>query len=568
MTIPKFSLIPSGKKVDKLYSPLPADGGCDFTYIRTYEGTYTDKDGLIKTAVAGEPRFDYRNTERVTEKNILRFSTTNPSLIYAGGISGVENTLATTPLGNTTERDGGMILDITLSGTISHEFQHTLLEALTVGETYTLSIWIKSAFTSDFQLGYVDNFTAIESINAVPSGLDEWERLTHTFTVPAGVVTLPRIRFNGYSNGNDGETFQLWGMQLEIGDEATDYDESFYPSYKYNRGLLKCPELLMEYAHQNLVKYSNDFSTSWTLTNVARTLNATISPTGEMNGVEIKNTNPSNCMIYQAISCTASTEYTISFWVKLGSMPRNRFRAMLYDETNAAYFEDDLMPYDLKTDEWTRITHTVTTPVGCLSFRLYPFRNNSFSEMEGLTYYLYGAQVELGAVATSYIHNVDNTQNTRALDRVNPVTGVDVTSPDWTVFLDINLDEAFESTNRLSIGDGTTNNNIQLLHIDSLNSVRTAVYIGGSSTGYTYDADLGTIGRRVKVAMVSTAEGYDAYFNGAFAISKTSGRVDTSSYSDIGLDNGTSNYTNGRIREFSYYDTNLSPAELIELTTL
>lgn len=49
----------SGFKVSKAYSVKPSDGTGDFTVDRNSTATYVDKDGLIKTAQANEPRFDW-----------------------------------------------------------------------------------------------------------------------------------------------------------------------------------------------------------------------------------------------------------------------------------------------------------------------------------------------------------------------------------------------------------------------------------------------------------------------------------------------------------------------------
>jgi hypothetical protein len=46
-------------KVSKMYSVIPEDGTGDFTVSRNGTATYFDKDGLLKTAAADEPRFEF-----------------------------------------------------------------------------------------------------------------------------------------------------------------------------------------------------------------------------------------------------------------------------------------------------------------------------------------------------------------------------------------------------------------------------------------------------------------------------------------------------------------------------
>lgn len=52
-----LALIPSGKKVGKVYAQVPTDGSGDGTFERDYEATYIDENGVIQTAAADVPRF-------------------------------------------------------------------------------------------------------------------------------------------------------------------------------------------------------------------------------------------------------------------------------------------------------------------------------------------------------------------------------------------------------------------------------------------------------------------------------------------------------------------------------
>jgi len=59
MSKPSLALIPTAYKAGKLYSVLPENGSGDFDVSRNGTGTYIGEDGLIKTALANEPRFEY-----------------------------------------------------------------------------------------------------------------------------------------------------------------------------------------------------------------------------------------------------------------------------------------------------------------------------------------------------------------------------------------------------------------------------------------------------------------------------------------------------------------------------
>jgi hypothetical protein len=56
---PSLALIPCAFDTGKLYSVLPEDGSGDFTVSRNGTAAYFDKDGILRTAQAHEPRFDF-----------------------------------------------------------------------------------------------------------------------------------------------------------------------------------------------------------------------------------------------------------------------------------------------------------------------------------------------------------------------------------------------------------------------------------------------------------------------------------------------------------------------------
>jgi hypothetical protein len=59
MSRPSLALFPCAYDTGKLYSVLPDTGAGDFTVSRNGTATYFDKDGVLKTAAANEPRFDF-----------------------------------------------------------------------------------------------------------------------------------------------------------------------------------------------------------------------------------------------------------------------------------------------------------------------------------------------------------------------------------------------------------------------------------------------------------------------------------------------------------------------------
>jgi len=100
---------------------------------------------------------------------------------------------------------------------------------------------------------------------------------------------------------------------------------------------------------------------------------------------------------YQSVTVTASTEYTLSHFVRLGTLPASDFKIALYDETAGSFIVQDVVPtfaLGLSADSFTRYTYTFTTPVGCTALRVYGIRNTNV--VTGGTVYFYDMLLETG----------------------------------------------------------------------------------------------------------------------------------------------------------------------------
>jgi hypothetical protein len=74
---PLLLMLPNSGKLSKLYSVLPEDGSGDFTVVRNGTARYFDKDGLLKTAPANTPRFEFNPLNRQYRGLLVENSTTN-----------------------------------------------------------------------------------------------------------------------------------------------------------------------------------------------------------------------------------------------------------------------------------------------------------------------------------------------------------------------------------------------------------------------------------------------------------------------------------------------------------
>ena len=200
---------PNGKKAGKLY----ALKGADLDVVRATTATYVGADGLIKTALANEVRFDYSNA---TCPIILDEPQRTNLLLQSNNftISNWTKTNATVTANASSSPDGTMNASrVTATGLSS------VLQVLTMtnGTTYTISVWIKSAGTGKNTLRLVQQANRTLNITAT----NEWIRYTYTFTNTYATATQTNGILRDTLN-NDFDVY-VYGFQLEEGSNATSY---------------------------------------------------------------------------------------------------------------------------------------------------------------------------------------------------------------------------------------------------------------------------------------------------------------------------------------------------------
>lgn len=222
-------------------------------FSRSSVGTYFGSDGLIKTAAADEPRFDFDPITHVCKGLLIEEGRTN-LLTYSEQFDNAAWTLAaTTVTANAiTAPDGTTTADriVETVSTSGHNFRRSYtLAALT---TYTVSYFVKAGERSAFTFLVFDSASAlaawavnlatgeiVQTITSLPSTCviqalkDGWYRVAVSFTAtaaPSGSYFDLRLSdrwvpsSSGQSYTGDGASgLYAWGAQLEAGSFPTSY---------------------------------------------------------------------------------------------------------------------------------------------------------------------------------------------------------------------------------------------------------------------------------------------------------------------------------------------------------
>lgn len=422
------------------------------TFTRTQTGniaTYTGYDGLIKYAGPDEPRFDHRVTKRT---NLLKYSQEiDFALNWTGsGGSTITADAVIAPDGSQTAEE------IYISSWILQ----TYVDA-EPSTTYTFSVWLKSpGDTQSVPIWFEETDKIAETTVTVTN---EWQRFSLT-----GTSTSSPNNFRPSIRGP--RTLYVWGAQLEVGSEPTEYIAT--DNQYTTRTKVESVGLLLETSRQNFITTSN--MSNWSYIGFTGRSLDSVGPDGVANSAisltEVTGTNPGQYVIYGDHNVSNNNQtFTHSVFVKpvssynwqlnvhnIGSAGNtSNFSVILNTNTrqfttatgglNSPTLED--YGYQELSGGWFRIWATCNVgnsdqTSSSLRFHVRPLNANQSSNYTGtgaLTGYVFGAQIELGNYLTSYVPTSGSTI-TRPTDALS-ITGSEnfssfYNSTQWTLLVD------------------------------------------------------------------------------------------------------------------------------------
>ena len=338
---------------------------------------------------------------------------------------------------------------------------------------------------------------------------------------------------------------------------------------------------LLEPARTNLVQYSEDFSNAyWSKGGSSITSNSIISPDGTLNGdkLTVDFSNSTHFIDTSSISFTSGVSYTVSVFVKdnnknlviqgSGTVTANAFAS--FDLKDGFIIDESVGTATIKSfgNSWYRCSLTFTaaaTTSGVITFLMGETRNDTYTGDGTSGLYLWGAQLEQGSYATSYIPTSGATSQ-RQSDVARGAGNSEVfNDSEGVLFANIAALADDDTTRRLSISDGTNDDRI-LIGYSSSDRLQYVVSDGGSVVVNKL-ITVSDITLPTKTAFKYKLNDCAVWVNG-FEVDTDIVATMPSGLNTLNFDqaNGTENFY-GKTKEMGVYDTALTDAELEALTS-
>lgn len=459
---------------------------------------------------------------------------------------------------------------------------------------------VENAATFDLLNGTVGTATrgdGLISRTMIPVG-DDWYRCSITFRTPSSTpMNIVDIRFHDVDAINTTITTRnyrytyIFGAQLEIGSVATAYTKTLTTYETIN----ECVGALTEEVRTNLILQSSSIGTTpWAIQGATITLNAGISPDGTNNASKLNETTSANnqYIVRQSSTFTTGT-YTLSVFLK----PVERTAA--YFEVGNAYISVNLNTGAITSsgnfgsgwtfvssssqpfgNGWWRFTLTAT----CTIAGTYPVcklqtaigTNIAYAGTAGSGILAWGAQLEVGSSTTSYIPTTTSS-SIRVADDI-AYTGTILSDlfykSEGTIVCEFDTvgKSDYNGTyfNDSFVFQAATNqsNRIGVL-TDGSGNVSPEILSGGVNQYFpTTKKYIENSVQRVAVSFKSGSP-TRAYLTGSSYIGGTNLNVALPTITTLALGKSeiSSNYLNGHLRSFRYYDKYFSENTLKFLTT-
>jgi hypothetical protein len=392
--------------------------------------------------------------------------------------------------------------------------------------------------------------------------------------------------------GDGSSGVYLADAQAEVGASASTYIGTTY----WARTVVdSCNGLADEEVRTNLILRSAELdNASWTKVRAAATANQFLSPDGTNSAHLLAEdaTAASTHVVYQDVTTAANAAYAYS--VVLRANTRARAQLTLSDagaNSVAAIFNLSAGSVTSVANAgtgtgaagvieplgggWYRCILTGTPAAAGATVRAHVFLvdgagNPSYSGDGASGLYVWGAQLESGSAATSYIPTT-SASVTRAADSVT-ATGTNLTSwfnaSEGSFYAEWILGRDTTSAAIYQVDDGTGNNLIRLRYASGGSGTDAAVIVGGVAQAALTVTGQVTAGTTYRTAAVYRANDFARVNDGSTAVTDDAGSLPTGLTTfRIGQSSLGTEQLNGHIKRITYWPERLKNSELISITT-
>jgi hypothetical protein len=467
----------------------------------------------------------------------------------------------------------------------------------------TFSIYAKAGTNSFLQVYFAGDFSPFANFDLSNGTVGSTGTSTTATIVSAGngwyrcivatsstTATTPVVQIIPASNSARGAastlatTVFLWGAQCETGTTVTDYTRNFGglfpPRFDYDPVTLAPRGLLVEEQRVNLLTYSEQFdNAAWSKTGATVTANSTTSPDGTVDADTLtEDTSTGDHRTFQSVTVANATAYAYSVYLKpngrslvnltFAGVGEATFNISTGVVTNTALGTAEIQAAG---SGWYRCIIRFTTAATSYNAQIRLVSTGTTTSYTGdgtSGIFIYGAQLEAGAFATSYIPTVAS-QVTRAAD-IAAITGPNFTpwyNQSAGTFVAEGSAYAFPvsaSNNTLvALSDGSTTNASYVYSFGSAGYAATST--GGVVQANPTSGSALSPNTPYKMAYAFKANDFAFSVNGAAVGADASGTIPTVNQLQIGRV-GATVLLNGHIRSIRYYPSRLTDAQLQALT--
>jgi hypothetical protein len=523
----------------------------------------------------------------------------------------------------TTAPDGTSTADQLLEAATTNF--HRARQSMTAG-TYFVSVFVKAIGRDYFAISTSDgagNYVVFDlssgtvgssagsvsgaSITAAPNGFYRVAvSLTTTSNGPFFQVRDADSAPAAYA-GDATKGVYLWGAQAEIRSAVTAYTATttqpitnYIPAlqtaaagqarFDHNPTTGESLGLLVEEQRTNIALRSEEIdNASWSKTGASITANTIVAPDGTLTGDKlVEDTSAGTHEAGQSSSVTSGTAYTLSFYAKKGE--RIYAQALFF---TGGFGSNAFANFDLSTGALGTVgssasasmtavgngfyrcvmtaTATATTTAG---FSLLMVTSSTAARAATYTgdgysgIFLWGAQLEAGAFATSYIPTT-SASATRSADAAS-MTGSNFSSwyraDEGTVYADFVANPFARTTADRVLAIESSSSDFIALYVSRASPSLSALEVRAKGASPS-EVEIGTQTSSGKYAVAYKVNDFAISTNGAAVATDASGGVPTASTLAIGHSTVFSpRFLNGTMKKLSFYPSRLSNAQLIALT--